>query len=579
MQPRLKPLKINIFILLFITFFTGNIFAVVTVGSIADGCDYDNLLDAYNDNDPVLHITSQTNFVDTFTISKQKSFIGGYDDCDAAANGTIGENKTLWRRFKDRTVVKINANQSGQSLIIISNFSIFNGRDTTFAGAGGMSILGKSSVLISNSEIHANTGDLGGGIAISGAEARLVLTSTKVFNNTSQTAGGGIYCESAATVIVQNHSAINANTSNDDGGGIHAVLGCQVTLNSGDLLPQLQMQEGVFGNVAENNGAGIYAKSGADIFLTGDLTHPASVSFNGTNANTIFASGAGIYAKGNGTTVTAVNARIDLNFSQRFGAGVVIDDFASFSMDRLDGECWDNNKCSTLSDNFTLQGDSGSAAGDFNNAATAHISQTYIANNQANNTSVFMIGNAAFVRMEGNVLTNNTSNSQPFSANLISLYGSAANGANLDFFYNTVSGNNADNAFKLFGAESQQTIDIKSSIISVQGNVIDITGPIQHAAAFDCLIVNESMSLIGNVGSVSTANPLFVNAINNDYHLSPNSPAIDYCDESFVQSLHNDLNGNARGIDAPDIQNLFGVFDLGAYEYQANDIVFSNGFE
>lgn len=579
MKFKINTSIIYVYLLFVLTQASFNASAVITVGLLGDGCDYDTLIDAYNDADPVVHITSQLTYSDVFTILKQKILIGGYDDCTAAENGDIGSNRTIWRRFDDATVVTINANAASQSLVTISNFEIFGGRDVTFSGAGGLKIQGKSSVLISNSDIHNNSGDLGGGISIFGTNASVVLTNSKIRNNTAQTAGAGIYCESSASVTIQNQSAISDNVSDGTGGGIHALSECQITLNSGDTLGTFQMQEGIFANVAETFGGGIYAKTGADVFLTGDLTHPASVSFNVTNTAGITESGGGIYATGAGTSVIATNARIDLNFTQQFGAGVVFEDFATFSMNRLDGACWDNDKCSSLSDNFTSHASSGAAAGSFDNAATAQISQTYIARNKANGSSVFSIGNAAYLRMEGNLLTANTSNTQALSGELISLYGAAATGANLDFFYNTVKSNNSSAVFKLFGNDSQQTISVKSSIINNPFNIVTTTGAMSHMGTFDCLIVNDMSSLFGNVSQISTADPAFVDELNGDYHLSSNSAAIDFCDELFVQSMHNDLNGKQRGVDDVNTMDFNGVYDLGAYEYQSNDVIFSNGFE
>ncbi len=62
-------------------------FAIVTVGLLTDGCDYQSLQEAYESNDPIVHATSQIAQAQSFTISKSKIFIGGYDDCESAKNG------------------------------------------------------------------------------------------------------------------------------------------------------------------------------------------------------------------------------------------------------------------------------------------------------------------------------------------------------------------------------------------------------------------------------------------------------------------------------------------------------------
>ncbi|MFK8013277.1 MAG: hypothetical protein AB8B80_14655, partial [Marinicellaceae bacterium] len=169
-------------------------FAIVTVGLLTDGCDYQSLQEAYESNDPIVHATSQIAHAQTFTISKSKIFIGGYDDCETAKNGQPGPDKTIWFKplASPSTVVTINANEVNQSVVTFSNFDIKNGRDDSLGGAGDMRIQGNTSVTVFNSIIRGNTGDYGGGISIYGENAKLTLNSSEISQNTAITAGAGI---------------------------------------------------------------------------------------------------------------------------------------------------------------------------------------------------------------------------------------------------------------------------------------------------------------------------------------------------------------------------------------------------
>ncbi len=552
--------------------------AFVTVG-ISNDCDYDNLFDAFQDADLNIRATSETSYTDSFIINKPKIITGGYDNCTDAENNVLGDMKSQWNGQNNGTTVRINANQAFVSLVVINNFEIMNGEDTAFAGAGGILVTGKSNVLMANVDVHNNEGNEGGGIRVKGSDARLTITDTRIFDNLATGYGGGVYCESGAVFNMSGESAIHNNTADIDGGGILGNFNCQIDIRSGDTEVGINTNLGIYANKAVSGG-GIYLQGGADMQLIGNDQHPASVSIN-TSTNQGNEGGGGIFLKGQGTTLTATNARIEYNIAETFGGGIMVDDMANFSMTRLSSVCWDNDKCSSISHNI-ISSDFGQGAGGFINAgATSDISQTYLNGNLSSFATLFAVNNAAYLRLEGNQITNNRPLVGENAEDLFSLSGSPGNGASIDFFYNTLTKNNALKTFFISGTISQQTINIFNSIIWTQGDIFSLNGNIMPIAQVACSVVNEVQSLAGNIGFLSIQDPRFRNAAANDFHLLGDSSAVDQCDESFFISSYDDLNAQIRGVDTLNVANNFGIYDAGAYEYlgQNSDIIFHSDFE
>jgi hypothetical protein len=76
---------------------------------------------------------------------------------------------------------------------------------------------------------------------------------------------------------------------------------------------------------------------------------------------------------------------------------------------------------------------------------------------------------------------------------------------------------------------------------------------------------------------VSPGSSLFVNPPAGDYHLRPDSQAIDRCDASVVAPQYADIDGDSRGYDHP-LFNIIGPYDLGADE-TGEPPLFADGFE
>lgn len=558
--------------------------AFVTVGTDND-CDFNNLDAAYVDSDAFVRVTTQQQVNLSLTIIKAKWIIGGYDTCADADSGNLGFDKTAWSYLASNdTVIKINANLATIAIVVIDNFDIHSGQDLSATGAGGIRVEGNSNLILNNSIVRNSLGQYGGGIHVSGPSARTTLNNTVVRNNGATIKGGGIYCDNQATVAVLGNSSIKSNGSNSQGGGIFATSSCQVSIESGDSNPITGSFDnlGIVNNEAVDGG-GIYLESGADLTLSGNDDHPASIIGNySTGVMGQGGAGAGLYLDGNSTSVTAINARIESNVAGSVGGGVYTNNNAQFTMRRLDTPCWDNDKCSSLSKN--ISSDAGYAGAlSVGLGVVAEVSQTYISENKAVNTSLFVLSSDSQLTLEGNLIVGNIGYLGSATAqDLFLITGSNGAGATLNFLYNTLADNDATTVFNIEGTTTAQTINVNNSIIWEQGDIVTTTGAANHNATFDCLFVNEFASLVGTINITNTSNPQFIDAINGDYHLANNSRAIDYCDEVVAQGQYNDLNGNSRGFDVTEVNNVLGSYDAGAYEVstQVNpDIIFQNGFE
>ncbi|TDR20445.1 hypothetical protein [Marinicella litoralis] len=550
--------------------------AFVTVG-LGPDCDYDNLFPAYNDNDPEVRVTSEQLHINDFTIDKIKVFKGGYDNCLAAQADIAGINKSRWSGLNsnNRTVVKVAANEIITMTVIIEDFEIFDGRNNTASGAGGIKVSGNTNLILRNSVVYDNEGSEGAGVHVSGEDARFSMENSIIRNNLAIGYGGGVFCTSGATVNIDADSAIHDNTADFNGGGIFAHDECQISNHSGRDHTQ-QNPSGIYQNAA-NKGGGIYLQSGSQLDNEGSATHAARITHNISSANDGL-NGGGIFLTGVGTRATLLNTLIDANEGASLGAALVVTDSAQLTMHQVSQACQyaASDACSSIKGNYFITTVGEGAAGYIGASATAHIAQTEIAFNQSNHVSGFLVRDGAHLYLEGNLFRDNIGVNQNFSDQLFKIDGAVNQGARLDFIYNTAVRNGPNHIFTADNTASIQTLNVFNSIIWDQGNVFNFSG--NGLTQIDCTVVHENQSLSGNVGAVLTNDPLFNNVSEGDFQLTLASDPIDFCDNNLFPNQHKDLNNQNRGVDTSSVNNAFGPYDAGAYEFDG-DLIFSHGFD
>ncbi|MCF6288956.1 MAG: hypothetical protein L3J53_06960 [Proteobacteria bacterium] len=479
---------------------------------------------------------------------------------------------------------------------MIENINMING--DFIIGGGILSDRADVALLLDNVDIRNNTATAGAGIAIVGGDTDLLMRETLVLGNVADF-GGGIYCRGgASSVNVANHSGIIANTANGtpsfpdpDGQGAGAYIdGCYFAIFTGS--PNSGSFIGMSRNISEGAGGAIYAKD-AIIRLHGHQ-HCGSQGCLGDNINPVsFHSNSSSSSFGT-AVLHAINSDVKMNAISIVGnAGWslirIIE--SELVIERFTQPCWSNSDCNLIENN------SGTVIADFTNGGQdINISSVNI---RGNSGRVFDISarSSRSVRVEGSMITDNNS-----LDHLLRFEGPV----DVDFIHTTIADNQVSGSifrtdFWLGFSEPGPTVlDIHSSIISNPGhdvysfNESDFSNGDKMLITVSATMVNETNSIsasstlindAANIGGgtlLSTANPLFVDRNNGNYHLSANSPAIDYFHTpSRATVLYPDIDFQTRGVDDPDTSGAFlFYYDLGADEYIfLGEEIFNNGFE
>ena len=97
-------------------------------------------------------------------------------------------------------------------------------------------------------------------------------------------------------------------------------------------------------------------------------------------------------------------------------------------------------------------------------------------------------------------------------------------------------------------------------------------------ANYNCNIVSSETNTLNGTHNV-IVNPLFVSAVNGDYHVQTLSPAIDYCEADSFHFELTDIDGDNGIHDIDFIPDRFGTFDIGADQKKPIEYIFVNGYE
>lgn len=533
---------------------TPGLAATIRVGTNPSTCDYTNLATAITnavDGDQLLLETGT--FLGTsgfnFNITSIGLTIrGGYPNCTAQ----VPTGRTVLRGGGGDTVVEIGG--PGSFTVGLQNLIVTGGEDDSDDG-GGIQISGDMDVFLLNVQVSGNSSERGGGIFIDGsAGATLSIENTAVQTNTGTLAGGGIYCQNDGLVMLTAQTQVMSNSTSGDGGGIWLGSGCHLDLygspidNENFILVQ--------SNLADGDGGGLYI-DGAFVNGTGGRHGTIRIEGNTAGRNTSFGVGGGFY-------ITGSQARFDLDrgllFDNRADQGggfyaqgatveVTLTQFGPCASD------FPNALCSEIGGNHA-----GFAAGmAVVDGAFADIELTLIQGNSSEGPGeapIAFVASGGELIIEGSLIFNNGIPTGSGS-------GIVDTGGRVQSHSSTWIDNYGLDELFLVGG----TFTGRASLFDADaGGLFTLMGGAQWS--LDCAVYGPGLSLPPGGTQLVQAELGLVDPPSRNYHLRPDSPAIDLCFNS-APSLDRDMDYGLRTVG-------FG-HDAGADEYDVQ--IFRDGFE
>lgn len=512
----------------------------VTVGSFAI-CNYSTIQAAVSavSSGETIRVTNETFSGNDALIdvnNKSLTFRGGYTHCGSSA--VVSGKTTLdgtGMSFADSIVELIDTN-GGMNINFYDFFISFGQND---GEGGGIEITGKGfavseqklDLFLSNVDVLANLSDIGAGIHMTNAD--LVLANeSNIASNSATVDGGGIYCRDG-TIMVNGDSVIGdngilfhlGNTADSDndlngsGGGVF-LKRCDLTLDASDGLTGAY----VIANSADQGG-GILADDNSLVELKGDKAW--------VNLNQSSGFGGGMKLITN-SVANLYNAQVKGNSSLN-GGGIMTQSATLNFSQSSSYPC--QGKCGELSENIAS---SSSAALYVNPGSAVTLDGIWIENNKSAGKTILISQLDGQLSIENSMITGNGNNPGD-TGNLYHLFSIYT--ANYSMRNSTMSGN-----YLVDTTGTPNTIyDTQNSTLDLDSNIFWGNGSHYTDAIFNGGVLSTvtRVNYISDFESDNKPDPMFL-VPGSNYHLQPNSPAIDYGTES-LQLLY-DIDGETRGL-------------------------------
>ncbi len=532
--------------------------SVVTVGNNANACSYTSLTDAINlSNSDEIRVASDKIYEEHIVINDgntQNLIIrGGYENCTAAGLGIGNGSRAIIEGVNSQQLqpmISI-AGNSQQKTVELRHLIIRNGQASGILSASWVDLT-LNNVYIGNHKER--------GLSLSGGNQLVNLQNVNVVLNQRS----GLLCTGSQNIVnINNNSRFAYNDSLSSGGGISVLNSCEVNADSSVTIEF---------NDAMLNGGGVYAASAAHVNLNGTL-----IQSNTTDDNNQNNSGGGIYATNGGTIVNAPNVKLLNNEAPR-GAAMAVTDQAVLTANAVNIPA---NLCLTIGRCVQIIGNTspdpslvGNGAGFFvDDQASIYLAHAYMQGNNARFGALGVVQNDAYANIEGSIMIKNGNNQATYVLE-------TGTGGILDLRDVTIADN--ESILTQLNTGGDGLIFVQSSIIqNPKGGLTASNGGNSLSFNIECSIISEAQSFGSLPSGVIIDDADFINPDDNNYHIKPTSPAVDFCEGIALINTGYDIDLENRGYDDPNVvdNGLNTHNDAGADEYRwDNDLIFMDGF-